>query len=933
MVPAYSSKGNGHIQQLVRMVEENKIGGIIAMQGGPKRHANLVNQLQKVSKTPLLVAIDAEYGLAMRLDSCIRYPYGFTTGAMYNDSLIFTLGSDLGQQCRRLGIHINFAPVADVNSNPLNPVIGFRSYGDNPKLVFQKALAFGLGLQSQQVLATFKHFPGHGDAQKDSHITLPLIDHNRNQLDSIELVPFRNAVRFGIGGIMTGHLSVPALDSSGVAASLSKPIIEDLLQGEFGFEGLVVTDAMNMEGAAEQEDSVAIEVKALIAGNDLLEFVLNPSKTIVAVKKAIADGQITMTAINRKCRKILMIKRWAGLNKVIPISSENLYTDLNRSAYRMTLRNVAQESLTVLQNEKQLLPLRRLDTLKIVSVSIGKGSVTDFQRSLAKYTKIDHLFISRDADDATIKRLMVQLKKYNLVIGAVNNLGNFIASKYRITGSQQKVIKQIAANGKSIIVVLGNPYVLNYLEGIEEAKGLVVAYQESTESQDLAGQLIFGAFGSQGKLPVTVNGKYHSGDGLITPAIDRFKYTMPEELGVDSTYLKKKIDALVSEGMSEKAFPGCEIFLAKNGKVFFMESYGYHTYSGEQPLLQDDLFDFASLTKITATVPALMLLADQKKFQVAKKMSDYWTDWKGSNKQGLIIADVLSHQARLKNGIPFWLKTVDLNGNYRPGFYSKDSTDLFTYRVSKDLFILNSFRDSVYSAIKKSTLLKRKHYVYSDLGFIIFPRIVESLGKMDFETFLKNNFYHPLGAYSLTYRPYLYEPIDRIDPTENDESFRKVLIQGFVHDESAAVLGGISGNAGLFGTINDAAKLMQMYLNYGLYGGDRYLSEATMKDWTRRHFEKLDNRRGYGFDKPYPHNNLRSFGNAYPAPLVSDASFGHSGYTGTFAWADPVSGILFLFFSNRIYPTRENNEINHLKIREAIQEAAYEILKQAKTGK
>jgi beta-N-acetylhexosaminidase len=926
MVPAYSSKGSGYLSQLVKMVNENKIGAIIAMQGGPIRYVNMVNQLQKISGIPLLVAIDAEYGLSMRLDSCIKYPYGLTIGAIYNDSLVFDLGADLGKQCKRLGIHINFAPVADVNSNPLNPVIGFRSYGDNPKLVFQKAVAYGLGLQSQHVLATFKHFPGHGDAQNDSHYTLPVISHNRAQLDSIELVPFRNAVRYGIVSIMTGHLSVPALDSSGVAATVSKPMIQDLLIGEYGFEGLVVTDAMNMEGADDNDENESAEVKALIAGNDMLEFVMNPAKVIGAVKKAIADGKISEEAINAKCRKILMIKRWVGLNKYVPVKSENLYSDLSQSAYRMTLRNVAQQSLTVLQNADQLLPLRRLDTLKIATVSIGRGNVTPFQKSLGRYTKMDHFFISKDDDSDAIKKLMVKLGKYNLVIAAVNNLGNFVSSKYRVTNTQQMVVQQVATNCKSVIVFFGNPYVLSYFEDIHKANGLVVAYQESSEAQDLAGQLLFGAFAAQGKLPVNVNANYHSGDGLVTLPADRFKYTLPEELGVDSTYLKKKIDSLVSEGLSEKAFPGCEIFLAKNGKVFFFEVYGYHTYSGEQPLLQDDIFDFASLTKILGPIPALMRLSDQNKLSVSEKMSEYWPDWKGSNKQGLILADVLSHQARLKSGIPFWMKTVDARGNYKPGYFSKDSTEKYSLRVSKDLYILNSFRDSVYESIRKSALLRQKRFVYSDIGFIIFPRIIESLSQKDYESYLKDNFYHPLGAYSLTYRPYLYEPVEKIDPTEFDDSFRKELLQGFVHDEAAAVMGGISGNAGLFGTINDAAKLMQMYLNYGYYGGDRYLSEATMKEWTQRHFEKLNNRRGYGFDKPYPRNNLRRIGEAYPAPMASDASFGHSGFTGTFAWADPKTGILFLFFSNRVYPTRANNLINHLKLRESIQEMAYEIL-------
>ena len=927
MVPAYSSKGNTHILQILKLIKENKIGGIIAMQGGPVRHARMVNRFQEASKTPLLVAIDAEYGLTMRLDSCIKYPYGFMLGAIANDTLIYKLGSDLGKQCKRLGIHINFAPVADVNSNPLNPVIGFRSYGDDPERVVQKAVPFALGLQSQQVLATLKHFPGHGDTQNDSHFDLPVIQFNRAHLDSIELYPFRKAIGFGLGGIMTGHLSVPALDSSGVAASVSKAIVKDLLLGQYGFEGLVVTDAMNMVGAADPNDKSDPCLKALIAGNDLVEFVVNPAKTIDAVKKAISDGRITIEEIDLKCKKILMVKRWAGLNQYVAVKTENLSADLNQSAYRMSLRNVAQQSLTILQNSNQLLPLKRLDTLKVATLSIGRGFVTGFQRSLGRYTKMDHFYISKDADNEAINKTMAQLKKYNLVIAGLNNLGNFVSSDYRITKTQQKVAQLVANMGKSVIVLFGNPYVLNYLDSIQKAKGLVVAYEENSETQDLAGQLLFGAFEAQGRLPVTVNGHFRSKDGVLTKPADRFKYTLPEELGIDSTYLKKKIDSLVNIGLTHKAFPGCQVFLAKSGKVFFEESYGFHTYDGGRTVMRDDLYDFASLTKILAPVPALMRLTDEKKLYVNKRMSDYLPDWKGSNKQDLIVADVLSHQARLKPGIPFWLKTVDNKGNFKPGYFSKDSTSQYPFRISKDLFILGSFRDSVYSMINKSNLIKRKHYVYSDMGFIVFPKIIELLARKDFEPYLKENFYHPLGAYSLTFRPYLYQPIDQIVPEEKDDDFRKTLIQGFVHDESAAVLGGISGNAGLFGTINDAAKLMQMYLNYGYYGGDRYLSETTMKDWTKRHFEKLDNRRGYGFDKPYPRNNLRTVGDAYPAPLSSDMSFGHSGFTGTFAWADPETGILFLFFSNRIYPKRTNNLINQLNLRELIQQEAYELVK------
>lgn len=924
MVPAYSNKGQAHIQQIIKYIKESKIGGIITMQGGPLRQANLVNQLQNCATTPLLVATDAEWGLAMRLDSTIKYPYEMTLGALTDDSLIFSLGADIAKQCKRVGININFAPVADVNNNPLNPVIGYRSFGDNPKKVLQKSVLFSLGMQSQNILPTLKHFPGHGDTEVDSHYALPVITHSRARLDSVELLPFREAIKKGIGGIMTAHLNVTSLDTSHIASSLSRKIVQDLLVNELGFEGLIVTDAMNMQGIASQAKEGTADVMALTAGNDLLEFVIDPSRTIASIKNAIDKGELSFDDINKKCRKILMIKRWLGLNNYAPVETLNLYRDLNRSSYRMTLRNAVQKSLTVLQNKNNLLPLQRLDTLKIASVSIGSESVTPFQTSLGRYTEVTNFHIKKDAGPETIRKTLQQLKKFNLVIAGLNNLGVKVSNNFGLTNSEAGFIRQISQQCNSIVVIFGTPYILNSLNGIEKAKSLIVAYQESSESQDLAGQLIFGAFGAEGRLPVTVNNSFKTNDGLKTSILDRFKYTLPEEVGIDSTYLKNKIDSLVKIGLHDEAFPGCEIFLAKNGKVFFNQCYGFHTYSAEKPMGPDDLFDFASLTKIMAPLPAIMHLYDDKKFFLNRKMSDYWPDWKRSNKEAVNVNDVLSHQARLEAWIPFWKQTVNKKGQFKPGYFSKDSTGVYSRRVSKNLYVINSYPDSVYAAIRKSPLLKQKKYVYSDLGFIIFPRIIANLSGMDYETYLKKRFYHPLGAYTLTYKPYLHYPIDRMVPTEDDQSFRHELLQGFVHDEGAAILGGISGNAGLFGTINDAAKMMQMYLNYGHFGGERFLSEATLKDWTSRHFESNGNRRGYGFDKPVPHNSEKRVDDAYPAPLVSDASFGHSGFTGTWAWADPKNGLLYLFFSNRVYPTRENNKINHLNTRILVQQAVYE---------
>jgi CubicO group peptidase (beta-lactamase class C family) len=577
------------------------------------------------------------------------------------------------------------------------------------------------------------------------------------------------------------------------------------------------------------------------------------------------------------------------------------------------------------------MPLQRLDTLKIAAVSIGRTNITGFQRSVGRYAGIKNYYIDDKATSASIDQTMLQLKNYNLVIAAVNGLGIMASSDYKLTNAQIEAAKKITRSGKTIVVIFGNPYVLKSLEGIEKAFGIIEVYQENYDTQDLVGQLIFGAFAPEGKLPVTVNSGFNRGDGLVSEPSGRFKFTLSDELGVDSLTMKKKIDEVINTGLEEKAFPGCQVFLAKNGKVFFHQSYGFHTYEKERPVECDDLYDLASVTKISAPLPALMYLADQKKFSVNKQVSEYWPDWKGSNKQYIKVADLLSHQARLRPGIIFWKKAMDENGQLNPDFFSAVQSERYPVRVSKNLCIVDSYANYMYTEIRNSPLLKQKKYVYSDLGFIILPKIIESLTKQNYETFVKEKFYNPLGASTLTFNPYLYFPIEKIVPTENDQIFRHELLQGFVQDESAAMLGGISGNAGLFGTIGDMAKLMQMYLQYGQYGGERYISDATMKEWTKRHFTQLNNRRAYGFDKPSIGNQFNEPENGYPSPLVSDASFGHSGYTGTFVWADSVSGILLLFFSNRVCPSRENNTLAKLKLRVLLQQTVYEVFNAVKS--
>ena len=393
MVAAYSNRGDEHREEILKLIKEQKIGGLIFFQGGPVRQVRLMNEYQAYSKVPLLGAIDAEWGVGMRLDSTISYPFQMALGAIQDESLIYDMGAEIAKQIKRTGLHLNFAPVLDVNNNPNNPVINYRSFGEDKYNVTSKSIAYMKGMQDQHLLTTAKHFPGHGDTDVDSHYALPQIKHSRARLDSLELYPFREVVKAGIGGVMVAHLDIPALDSTGVPSTLSKPIITTLLKEELGFKGLTVTDAMNMKGVTEGNDPGIVDKDAILAGNDLLEFTEDVPKAIEEIRKAIKQGLISQAEIDRRARKILAVKYWVGLNKFEPTSLLNIIEELNTPQANLLNRKLTEASLTVLKNDMGLLPVKKLKDLKVASVSIGSGKITAFQRSLSLYTKMKQLLL------------------------------------------------------------------------------------------------------------------------------------------------------------------------------------------------------------------------------------------------------------------------------------------------------------------------------------------------------------------------------------------------------------------------------------------------------------------------------------------------------------------------------------------------------------
>lgn len=922
MIRTYSNKDRRFYDSISRIIIDYNIGGLTFFQGSPTRQAELINHWQHLAKTPLLFSIDAEWGLAMRLDSVTAFPKQITLGAVQDDVVVYRVGYQIGKQCHRAGIMMNFAPVVDINSNPRNPVINFRSFGEDKYNVSAKGAAFISGMQDAGVIATAKHFPGHGDTDSDSHYTLPLLNHTPEQIDSTDLYPFKTAIEKNVGAIMIAHLFIPAIDSAkDMATSLSGKAVNDLLKSRLGFEGLSVTDALDMEGVTNYHKSGDIELMALMAGNDILLLPLDIPLALTKIKQAVSDGKISEEEINSRTYKVLTYKYRAGLAEKKPVDTKNLTNDLNTKANELVVRQVFEKAITILKNKQGLIPLKHLDTLKIASLVLGSTKISPFQERLGSYAPVDHFNLPSDPDKQATSDILQKLKSYNLVIVGIENTSNWLSRSYGIKPSAIALINQLKnQNSKIILDIFGNPYSLNYFDEHAGIDALVLSYEDNPIAKDVSAQIIFGAITAAGRLPVTASQEYRSGMGIDTQTTGRLKYTIPEELGIPSSKLDT-IARFIENGIKQGAFPGCQVLFAKDGKVFYHQSFGFHTYDKSRVVKDDDLYDLASLTKILATTPAIMYLTEKGNFDVDKPLSSYLPFLVNTNKETLKIRDILAHQASLEPWIPFYKNTIV---NFKPdsAVYSKTIKADYSVQVAKDLYISDFYRTILFDTIVKSALLKKKEYKYSDLGFILACEAIEQITGQPFEDFTQNTFYKKLGLNTLGFNPTHKFPLQQINPTEFDTVFRKQLVHGFVHDPGAAMLGGISGHAGLFGNMNDVAVMMQLFLQKGYYGGTQFFADQTVDDFTHQQFPLQNNRRGMGFDKPFP--KYDSLGPVCRSASIE--SFGHSGFTGTYAWADPENDLLFVFLSNRVHPEAGNRKLTQMSIRTKLHQMMYDIL-------
>lgn len=912
VIRAHSNLGADHVQQVTDLVKKYNVGALCFFQGGPVRQANLTNYYQSIAKTPLLVTIDGEWGLGMRLDSVTKFPYQLTLGALSDEKLVYEMGVAVGEQMKRIGVHVNYAPVVDINNNPANPVIGYRSFGEDKYKVAKFGVAYTKGMQDAGIMACAKHFPGHGDVAVDSHFDLPVINKSKEALDTLELYPFKALFKAGVGSVMIAHLAIPAIDTTAnQPTSISKANVSGLLRDELNYGGLTFTDALEMKGVAKYYASGEASVQALIAGNDMLCLPENVEQSIDAVKKAIKDKRLSWDDIDKKARKVLYAKYSLGLNGPQVINTNNLLEDLNRKTAAIRAR-VAANVITVMNNRAGLLPFIRSG--KVAYVGIGTSVLNSFGERLRTTFEAD-TFLLRNGDSTSGAAILDRIKNggYGRVVIGLHNFAPRPANNYGISPAAVNLINNLQPYN-ALTFVFGNVYAT---QNFCNTSTLVAMYEDDDIFQNAAADFLLGNIDAKGKLPVTVCSIPY-GSGM---AVNKF-------LPVGSSPEWAAVDSIVEDGLAKKAYPGAVVLAIQNGVIKYHKAFGRYEFgAASQPMTLESVFDLASVTKISATTVSVMKLYEEGKLDLNGTLGDYLPFTRGTDKAGLKLKDVLLHQAGLNPYISFYRETIDTaSGQPSPALYSDKMNADFTIPVAKNIWLRRDWNDTMLKRIAQSKLGAPGKYVYSDNDFILLGKIVEAVSGQPLDLYAYNTFYRPMGMATTGFKPWQRFPLAQVVPTEEEKYFRRQLIRGYVHDEGAAMFGNVSGHAGLFSNAYDLAMLYQMLLNGGTFNGERYLKNETIDLFTAYHSEI--SRRGYGFDKPEKDNEKRK--EPYPSALASPATFGHTGFTGTCVWVDPKADLVYVFLSNRVYNTRANNLLGSLNIRGKVQDAIYKALEEQK---
>jgi beta-N-acetylhexosaminidase len=891
------------------------IGGICLFQGGPLKQASLINRYQTMAKTPILIAIDGENGVGMRFDSVGGLPRQMMLGAVQDPSIIYEYGKVVGEQCKRVGIQVNYAPVVDINNNPNNPVINDRSFGEDKYRVAELAIQYMKGMQDAGVMACAKHFPGHGDVDVDSHHDLPVINKTRAQLDSLELYPFRQIFKAGVGSVMVAHLSIPAIDkTANKPTSISSNNVTKLLRKELDFKGLSFTDALEMQGVAKYYPDGAASVESLIAGNDMLCLPGDIPVTIKKIKEAIRKKKLSWDKIDKAVKRVLHAKYQYGLASRRPIWLANLTEDLNKKVAE-TRKIVAENALTLLRNDEYgVFPIAKGKRVAYLGLGLTKDN------TLAEQIRKDYdghaYYFDYKLDSSKADAILTLLKdRYDVVVIGLHNYNRYPANNFGISQTAFSLIKNVQRQHKTVTMVFGNPYVI---KNFCDSKVLIACYEDDSTVQATAADLLYGRFAARGKLPVTVCESFKFGDGIL---VNRLMQKVPAtDLGFRQEQLNEEIDSIVTDAIKQKAIPGAVVLVAKDGKIAYEKAFGYLTYDSTEAVYPETIYDLASVTKIMATTVSVMKLYDQGKLSLTKTLGDYLPWVRGSNKEKLVIWDVLLHQAGLKSFIPFYRETIDTLNQGIPKYevYSRKPDSLHTIRVADNIFMRGDWTDTMYNRILKSELGPQGKYIYSDNDYIFLGKIVEAITGMTLDRYVKQEFYDKLKLSSTGFKPREQFPLNYIAPTENEPYFRHQLIQGDVHDPGAAMFGGVAGHAGLFSDAYDLAVLCQVFLNKGSLNGIQFFKKETIDLFNTYHSET--SRRGLGFDKPEKDNATRK--DPYPTLSASPQTFGHTGFTGTCFWVDPKYNLIYIFLSNRVN-SPDQGKFLRMNVRPKVHEAIY----------
>ena len=915
MVMAASEGDKATHEEIKGLISDHNIGGLIFSKGGPLQQAKLTNEYQALSKIPLLIGMDAEWGLAMRLDSTYAFPWNMTLGAIADTAIVSRVGNQIGKHAKRLGVHINFAPDIDINIDPRNPIIGNRSFGEDRENVAIKGIAFMKGMENAGVLSSGKHFPGHGDTFVDSHKSLPTLDFTRQRLDSIELYPYKKLIEAGLSSVMVAHLNVPVLETENKRpSSLSRNIITNLLKNELQFEGLVFTDALNMKGVSDFASNGITELEAFLSGNDILLMPKDFIKCKDTFLKAYQEGLISEQRLAYSVKKILMAKYKAGLHQYEPVDTNNLFDDLNSPENDVIYEEALENAITVIGDKLNLIGIKKLENKKIAYVKFGDGVNSPFLETLNKYAEVTQV---NAKDIATMKK---KLFDFNLVIIGLHTSNESPWKPYKFSQQELFWLQEISRQRTSnvILTVFAKPYALLDVTSFMDIDGIVMAYQNSEIAQRKAAEVLFGAIPAKGVLPVTVAPEFPVNTSVKTESLQRLGYSLPESVGMSSLKLAE-VDRLVQNGLDSLMFPGAQVLIARKGKVIYNKAFGKPTYESEAQLTTDDLYDLASLTKILSTLPAVMKMEEEGKIALNDTFQDLIPEYSDTELKDVTVLKALSHYGRLPSWIAFYLETLNTKRKPSPEFYRSNPSDGFSIKVTDMMYLKDSYKDSIYNRIGRQQL-KSNRYRYSDVPYYVFKKYIEETYDAGLDDLIDNFLYKPMGANHMTYNPLEKFTISKIVPSEVDTYYRYQIVQGYVHDMGAAMQGGVGGHAGLFSNANDVAKIMQMYLQGGYYGGDRFLDARTIEKFNKCYFCDKLVRRGVGFDKPQLEDKGPTCG------CVSRKSFGHSGFTGTFTWADPEEEIIYVFLSNRTYPSSTNRLLVKSELRTRIQKAIYDSL-------